>query len=128
MALGRKGKVILALVGAVVIFVGVEALRVWWFRGYSHGNRTGVVRKVSVKGPPYCKYVSGEIVLQGTVPGTPAEIWEFSVDDEREDGAIMKALKEAERGGSRITLQYRQDLHSLFRCTPSEYFVTGVEK
>ena len=67
---------------ALVVFVGVEALRVWWFRGYSRGTRTGIIRKISYKGPPYCKYMAGEMALQGTLPGQPVEIWEFSVDNE----------------------------------------------
>ena len=33
--------------------VGYEGARVWWLRGYSVGARTGVVRKLSIKGPPY---------------------------------------------------------------------------
>jgi len=130
MALSRKSKVRLVLGGFAVLFlfVGVEALRVWWFRGYARGTRTGVVRKMSYKGPPYCKYLLGEMALQGTLPGQPAEIWEFSLDDEKDDNPILKAIHEAEKGGERITLRYRQDLHSLFRCTPSEYFIVGVEK
>ncbi len=111
---------------ALAAFAGVEATRVWWYRGYARGTRTGVVRKISEKGPPYCKYLSGEMALQGTLPGQPVEIWEFSIDDV--DDAIVKQLHEAEKRGERITIAYRQDLHSLFRCTPSEYFVTGIEK
>ena len=37
-------------------------------------------------------------------------------------------MHEAEKSGARITLQYRQDLHALFRCTPSEFFITGIDK
>lgn len=130
MAIDRKTKWILVLIPFlfVLLVVGYEGLRVWWYRGYSKGTRTGVVRKISVKGPPYCKYLSGEMVLQGTVPGQPAETWEFSVDDDSDDNAIVKELHAAEKSSERITLKYRQDLHSLFRCTPSEYFVVGVEK
>jgi hypothetical protein len=112
----------------LLLVVGVEAMRVWWFRGYSKGSRTGVVRKVSVRGPPYCKYLSGELALQGSVPNQNVEVWEFSIDDDDDKNPLVVALKQAERDGNRITLNYRQDLHSLFRCTPSEYFITGVEK
>ena len=112
----------------LLVFVSFEALRVWWYRGYSKGSRTGVVRKVSVKGPPYCKYLSGEMALQGGVPGQEQEVWEFSLDDDSEKNPSVHSLKEAEKTGERVTLDYRQDLHSLFRCTPSEYFVTGVSK
>ena len=123
-----KFRVVLWALAALMLFVGVEALRVWWFRGYSRGTRTGVIRKISFKGPPYCKYMAGEMALQGTIAGQPVEIWEFSVDDEKPANPLVARLHEAERSGERVTLQYRQDLHSLFRCTPSEYFVTGVEK
>ena len=115
-------------VALLVLFVGFEAMRVWWFRGYSKGSRTGVVRKVSVKGPPYCKYLSGELSLQGTQAGQPAEVWEFSIDDDDEKNPLVVGLQNAERSGERVTLDYRQDLHSLFRCTPSEYFITGLQK
>ena len=130
MALSRKSTIRLVLGGfaVLVLFVGIEALRVWWFRGYARGTRTGVVRKVSYKGPPYCKYLMGEMALQGTLPGQPVEIFEFSLDDEKENNPVVKEIHEAEKSGERITVRYRQDLHSLFRCTPSEYFVTGVEK
>ena len=130
MALGRTTKIrlVLGIFAALLLFVGIEAVRVWWFRGYSRGTRTGVVRKVSYKGPPYCKYLSGEMALQGTVPGQAVEIWEFSIDDERENNPVVKEIHEAEKNGARITVKYRQDLHSLFRCTPSEYFITGIEK
>ena len=130
MPLSRKGKIrlVLAVVGALVLFVGIEALRVWWFHVYSRGTRIGVIRKLSYKGPPYCKYISGEMALQGTLPGQPVEIWEFSIDDESDSNPVLKEMHEAEKSGARITLKYRQDLHSLFRCTPSEFFITGIDK
>jgi hypothetical protein len=130
MALNKKALriLILAPIALLLLVVGYEGLRVWWYRGYSKGSRTGILRKISVKGPPYCKYLSGELVLQGTQPGQPLELWEFSVDDDSDQNPMVKQLHEAEKSGTRITLDYRQDLHSLFRCTPSEYFVTGIEK
>lgn len=130
MAMSRKAKVILGLLPLVAIaaWLGWRGVRYAWYRGYSMGTRSGMVRKISIKGPPYCKYLSGEMVLQGTLPGMPIETWEFSVDDERPEAPLVKAIHEAERKGERITLQYRQDRYSLFRCTPSEYFVTGIER
>lgn len=127
MALGKKSIMILVPIALLLLFVGYEGARVWWYRGYSVGARTGVVRKLSVRGPPYCKYLAGELVLQGTQPGQPAEIWEFSVDDDSDKNPLVKQLHEAEKSGERITLDYRQDLHALFRCSPSEYFVTRAE-
>lgn len=129
MALPKKAKLVLFLlpVALMLIVGGYQGLRYWWYRGYSKGTRTGVVRKLTIKGPPYCKYVSGELVVAAGMQLTP-EVWEFSVDEDSENNPIMVALHEAEKKGDRVTLHYRQDLHSLYRCTPSEYFVTKVEK
>jgi hypothetical protein len=128
MALPRKAKVLLALLpfALILVFGGYEGLRYWWYRAYSTGTRTGIVRKISVKGPPYCKYLSGEMIVQG--PALQPEIWEFSVDDDAETNAVVVGLHDAEKKGEKVTLHYRQDLHSMFRCTPSEYFVVKVEK
>lgn len=112
---------------AIALWQGWRGIQYVWYRGYSRGTRTGVIRKLSIKGPPFCKYMLGEMVLQGSMPGMPYETWEFSVDDERPGSAILKSLHEAERSGSRVTLEYRQDKKALFRCTPSEYFVTSLE-
>jgi hypothetical protein len=129
MALPKKAKLVLILLPiALVLLAGLwEGGKYWWYHGYSKGTRTGVVRKISVKGPPYCKYLSGELVTSAGISTQP-EIWEFSVDDDTETNAVVVALHEAEKKGERVTLHYRQDLHSMFRCTPSEYFVTKVEK
>jgi hypothetical protein len=128
MALSKKAKVLVFLlpVALVLLVAGFQGAKYWWFRDYSHGTRTGTVRKLSVKGPPYCKYLSGELVAQG--PQVAAEVWEFSVDDDHDTNPVVVALHDAEKTGGRVTLHYRQDLHSMYRCTPSEYFVTKVEK
>ena len=128
MKIGRNVKI-----GIVVfLFVGVlaawQGIRFWWYHGYSSGERTGVVRKLSIKGTPLCKYAEGELALAGGVPGQNVEIFTFSVDDKSESHPLMKQLREAERTGSRVTLHYRQDLKSWWRCTPHEYFITSVEK
>jgi hypothetical protein len=128
MALPKKAKLLLVLIPIALVFllVGFQGLRYWWYRGYSKGTRTGVVRKISTKGPPYCKYLSGEMIVQGAT--LQPEIWEFSVDDDAENNPVVVALPSAEKKGEKVTLHYRQDLHAMYRCTPSEYFVTKVEK
>jgi hypothetical protein len=60
--------------------------------------------------------------------GLQTEVWEFSVDDDSDTNPVVVALHDAEKKGERVTLHYRQDLNAMFRCTPSEYFVTKVEK
>jgi hypothetical protein len=129
MAMPRKWKVILALapVAFVLLVVAFEGLRVWWYRGASVGSRTGVIRKVSIKGSPLCKYLSAEMVVQSGAVTATADVWEFSVDDDSPTNPVVVALKAAERKGERVTVDYRQDKGSLYRCTPSEYFATKVE-
>jgi hypothetical protein len=127
MKVGVRGKVALGILVIVGLLGGWQAISFWLHRGYSNGERTGYLRKLSVKGKPWCKYAEGELALIGS-PGQPSEVWKFSTDHHEDDNVIMKSLREAERSGTRITLHYRQDLQSWWRCTPSEYFVTSVEK
>ncbi len=128
MKLGPRIKVGLAVFVVLGLLAAWQGFRFWWYHGYSTGERTGILRKLSVKGSPMCKYAEGELALSGGQMGQPVEIWTFSVDDQRDGNPIMQQLREAERSGTRVTLQYRQDLKSWWRCTPHEYFVTKVEK
>ncbi len=128
MALSIRSKVILGIFVLLLGTAGVLTARYYWYYGYSKGTRTGVIRKVSEMGPPFCKYLSGELVLNGAVPGQLPEIWYFSVDNSKDDNPLVQDLYKLAKDGSRVTLRYRQDLKSLYRCAPTEYFVTGVEK
>lgn len=130
MPLSRKAKIrtILAVAGVLVVVGGWSALSIAWKLGYAHGTATGVVRKVSVHGPPYCKILTGELVFQGSNPTQQAELFKFSVDDQADTNPIVRDLKNAERDGKRVTLDYRQDRKVWWRCNPSEYFITAVEK
>ena len=47
--------------------------------------------------------------------------------DSSDSSPLYKQLHDAEKAGTRVTLAYRQDLGSMWRCTPSEYFVTAIE-
>lgn len=123
----RKKLLLIGIPLALILLVaGFLSLRWWWYRGYSRGTRTGVVRKLSYKGSPLCKYFSGELVLVGSSAMNP-QVWEFSVEDP--DGPIAKKLQAAERHGRRVTLEYRQDLGNkgkLLNCSPSDYYITGI--
>jgi hypothetical protein len=127
MAIGSKAKGILALLLVVGLACAWQGFRYWWYHGYSIGERTGIIRKISVKGSPVCKYMEGELALTGSGLASP-EIWTFSIDDHSDVNPMMKQLRDAERDGTRVTLHYRQDLKSWWRCTPEEYFVTSLEQ
>ncbi|HZS41760.1 MAG TPA: hypothetical protein VFF06_33255 [Polyangia bacterium] len=128
MASGRKKIAILVLSGVLLLLVGWQGMRFWWRHGYSVGMRSGVIRKISVKGTPACKYLTGELALQGAPAGTAPEIWEFSVDNDKDSNPLVQQLHEAERNGTRVTLDYRQDRKMWWQCTPTEYYVTAIEK
>ncbi len=128
MKIGPRVKIGLGLFAVVALLAAWQGLRFWWYHGYSVGERTGVVRKFSVKGTPLCKYADGELALAGGQPGQSVDVFHFSVDDHSDGNPIMKQVREAERSGQRVTLRYRQDLKSWWRCTPHEYFITAVEK
>lgn len=122
----RKLLFILIPLALILVVTGVLALRWWWYRGYSRGTRSGIVRKLSYKGSPVCKYYSGEMVLAGSTPMNP-QVWEFAVEDP--DGPVVRQLQEAERRGRRVTLEYRQDLGNkgkLWNCSPTDYYITNV--
>lgn len=126
MKIGRRGWGILAGIGLIGLVALWQGFRYWWYHGYSVGERTGILRKITLKGTPLCKYVEGEMVLAGAGIAQPAEVWTFSTDNKSEDDPVVKALHAAERANAKVTLKYRQDLKSWWRCTPHEYFVTGV--
>jgi hypothetical protein len=131
MPLSRRAKIRIGVAAlALLIAAGSwQGLSYAWHRGYAHGTVTGVIRKVSVHGPPYCKFLTGELVYQGSrVAGQKPELFDFSVDDDRDSNPVVVDLKQAERSGATVTLDFRQDLHPWWRCNPSENFITAVEK
>lgn len=128
MKIGPRVKIGLAVFAVVALLAAWQGLRFWWYHGYSTGERTGIVRKLSVKGTPLCKYAEGELALTGAQPGQNVEIFTFSIDHHSDADPILKQLREVERSNARVTLRYRQDLKSWWRCNPNEYFITGVEK
>lgn len=116
MKIPRKAKIALVFVGLLAL-VGLWQFATFEFKyGYSKGSRTGVVRKVSIKGPPYCKYLEGEMALQGGVMGMQQEIFRFTVDDHSDNNPIVQSLRKAEKDGTRVTLDYRQDKPIWWRC------------
>jgi hypothetical protein len=128
MKISGKAKLILGLVGVLALVALWQWVSYFFKVGYSRGERTGIVRKISVKGPPGCKFLEGEMALQGSTVAQQQDIWKFSVDDDGEGNPIVQQLKKAEHDAARVTLEYRQDKEIWWRfCNKSEYFVTKVQ-
>jgi hypothetical protein len=126
MTIPAKVKVAMGVVLAVVLVAAGQYVSYLWKYAYSRGTRTGVVRKLSVKGPPYCKYLEGEMTLQGAQPGE--EPWRFSIDDHSDLNPVMTSLHDNERNAVRVTIHYREDKPIWWRCNPSSYFAEKLEK
>jgi hypothetical protein len=124
-----KLKIALVFLGLIALVALWQVGRYYWYRGYAQGTKSGYLRKLQVKGPPFCKYVMGEVVLQrGGEVAQGGEVWEFSIDTRDEESQIFKDLRDAEKSGKLSTFRFRQDLNMWWRCAPTEYFVVGVEK
>ncbi len=131
MPLSRKAKfkIFLVFFGLIAVAALYQTGRYYYYKGWSRGTKTGIVRKIAYKGPPFCKYILGEMVMQqGSNAVAETQVWEFSIDANDENAPIVKQLQEAEKSGKLATLRYRQDLNMWWRCAPTEYFVTEVDK
>ena len=128
------GRTKLMIVGVLFLLiagvVGFQFVRFrFFYYGYSRGDVKAFVRKIQYKGPPYCKYTEVEVVAQrGGDLAAGGEIWKFSLDSRDEHAPLVEQLRAAQDSGKMATLRYRQDLHAWWRCAPTEYFVTSVEK
>ena len=92
-----KWKVILAGLGVVVLLLGWQLIRAWWYHGVSTGTRSGIVRKISKKGSPLCRYWVGELVItNANVIGALPEIWEFNLDVQSDRDPLIAELQKAE--------------------------------
>jgi hypothetical protein len=120
----------LRTVGVIfLLLLGVAGWQLVYYKlhyGYGNGTRTGLIRKLSVNGPPGCKYYTGELVLPGNNIGQP-EKWQFSIDD-YEKNPLQQKLETLEKSGKAVTLRYRLDRPMWWRfCNPSEYFITDID-
>lgn len=117
-----------ALLVLIMLAGSWKGLGVWWYRGFSKGQRTGVIRKFSYRGSPVCKYWLGELVLVGS-NFAQQETWVFTTDATHESDAIIREIQQAAQQNHTVTLTYRQDLKTWpWKCAPSEYYVTGLAK
>jgi hypothetical protein len=134
----KKVWFVLSLLSVVLIGSGVQWLRWWWNQSYSRGTRTGILRKLSIKGSPLCKFVSGELALAGQVPGLAQDIWMFTLDDTNESNPLFVKLRAAERSAKPVTVEYRQDRGNTAKLSqafcpktgedsPPEYYAISVQ-
>lgn len=134
----KKVWLILSLLMVPLIGSGGQWLRWWWNYAYSRGTRTGVLRKLSIKGSPLCKFVSGELALAGQGPGLTQDLWQFTLDDTNESNPLFVKLRTAERAAKPVTVEYRQDRGNTAKLSqtfcpktgedsPPEYYAIGVQ-
>ena len=122
---GRRSLIAVPLF-ALMGFAGWEAFRYWWDHGFSRGTYDGVVRKVSIKGPPYCKYASIELVVPGGTLAVP-KLVEFTLDDSHDGTPLLGKFEEAERTQKNVTVRYRQDHLQWWQCVPVEYHALEIQ-
>jgi hypothetical protein len=121
--LARRRWVPLSIAALVVLSSIVFALWTTATLGYSYskGDRAGYMQKLSDKGW-ICKTWEGELAMQN-LPGTPPEIFHFSVRDK----AVASRIQDLE--GQKVVLVYEQHKGVPTSCFgESEYFVTDVKK
>lgn len=87
-----------------------------------------MIRKISVKGPPVCKFLSGEMVLIGTPAGGSPTVFNFTVYDDSPDNVIVKKLHDAEREAKEVTIDYQENRARWWQCADTNYYIVGVEK
>lgn len=87
---------------------------------YSNGERAGYVQKISKKGW-ICKTWEGELALI-SMPGTVAEKFYFTVQDDKIADAINKSM------GNRVSLTYNQHIGIPTTCFgDTQYFISAVK-
>lgn len=115
----RKVALVTVLIIAVLLFLTYLVCGM----SYSEGTRTGILMKVSRKGFVF-KTHEGELNIGGISDGQgtilPATIFYFSVTDKE----VYRKLENYQ--GKRVTVRYRQVLHSFFWQGDTDYFIEGV--
>lgn len=93
-------------------------------RGYSDGDRSGFVVKISSEGL-VCKTWEGSMHLAGNSlggGGSGSDTWDFTVYDP----ALVPKIQEAAASGKRVTLHYVQWVATGPCQSDTDYEVTGV--
>lgn len=117
----KRSWVLRTLLFLIFVPAGLFALYVFAALNYSYssGERSGFVQKISLKGW-LCKTWEGELAM-ANLPGTPPEIFAFSVRDE----AVARQV--SSYAGQRVSLTYEQHVGLPTSCFgETEYFVTAA--
>ncbi|TAL40060.1 MAG: hypothetical protein EPN97_00975 [Alphaproteobacteria bacterium] len=119
-------KLAIAFTAAAAILGGTGLYTYNMAYKYSEGARTGTVFKLSEKGS-LCKTWEGQMMTDGygrvEGQGNTAS-FEFTVMDKD----LLPKIKEAERTGERVELEYRQAKWTWSCLQESEYVATGINK
>lgn len=119
-------KLAIAFTAAAAILGGTGLYTYNMAYKYSEGARTGTVFKLSEKGR-LCKTWEGQMMTDGygrvQGQGNTAS-FEFTVMDKD----LLPKIKEAERTGERVELEYRQAKWTWSCLQESEYVATGINK
>lgn len=95
--------------------------------GYSEGERTGIVTKISYKGI-VSKTWEGEMNMGGMTSDfgkTQVNVWNFTVKEKDEE--LLKKIQEAQKTQKAITLTYSEWLIRPSFQTDSGCFITEAE-
>lgn len=130
--LGMIGKGALEL--AVIIGIGWGACNAVGNNiEYSHGERTGMINKVSEKGLIWETY-EGQLALEGIVSkdgSSGANVWDFSIDRQAEHGEdtakLVQKLREYMRTGQKVRIEYIEQLSTWPWRSETDYLIQSVE-
>ncbi len=118
------------LIFLLILTLGVAYTAFVMYYIKSEGERTGVVRKLSLKGYVF-KTWEGELQMSSFItPADPSQtinggnIWLFSSEG---NDATIESLKKAEQHGQRVTLHYKEYVKIFPWRGDTPYFITGVE-
>lgn len=118
--IGCLGVIIAALIVAAIVFAFAT-------ENYSEGERIGFLTKFSRKGRVW-KSWEGELNLTQTGMNT-SSLFEFSIDNDKEDPNLIKAIDSAVTNGWKVKLTYHETFAKNWFHNRGEtnYFVTGIQ-
>ena len=100
---------------------------------YSHGERTGMINKVSENGL-FWKTSEGQMALEGIVSGhnfVCANVWDFSLDRQARHGEDVKKiaakLQEYMQAGTKVRVTYTEPLATWPWRSETGYLIQNVE-